>query len=130
MEAATNKQLMQAAFARLAEGDARPLVRLMSDDFKWTVIGSTRWSRCYDGKPAVLAELLKPLADRLAVPLRNRASRIIAENDMVVVECRGQAVTKRGAPYENTYCFVCRFADGQLRELTEYCDTQLIAEVL
>jgi ketosteroid isomerase-like protein len=33
-------------------------------------------------------------------------------------------------PYNNNYCYVCRLADGKLRELTEYCDTQLIATAL
>jgi ketosteroid isomerase-like protein len=50
---------------------------------------------------------------------------------MVVVECRGHVMTRSGKPYDNTYCYVCRFgADGLLHELVEYMDTQLVAEVL
>ncbi len=36
----------------------------------------------------------------------------------------------RGAPYKNTYCYVCRLAGGKVRELTEYWDTVLAAAVL
>jgi ketosteroid isomerase-like protein len=37
---------------------------------------------------------------------------------------------KLGMPYNNTYCWVCRFGDGKLRELTEYSDTELITAAL
>jgi uncharacterized protein len=35
-----------------------------------------------------------------------------------------------GKRYANTYCFVIRMAEGQLRELTEYMDTALVERVL
>jgi ketosteroid isomerase-like protein len=48
----------------------------------------------------------------------------------VVVECRGRVTTTSGSPYNNTNCWVCRIADGKLRELTEYLDTELVATAL
>jgi hypothetical protein len=47
-----------------------------------------------------------------------------------VVEFRGRAMTKAGRPYNNTYCYVFRLADGQVAEITEYLDTQLVATAL
>jgi ketosteroid isomerase-like protein len=47
-----------------------------------------------------------------------------------VVQCHGRVTTKAGRPYHNTYCHVCRLADGKLIELTEYCDTALVAAAL
>jgi len=38
--------------------------------------------------------------------------------------------TRSGKPYDNHYCYVCRLADGKLRELTEYMDTELAASAL
>ena len=38
--------------------------------------------------------------------------------------------TKSGLRYDNTYCYVCRLADGRLRELTEYMDTELAKAAL
>jgi uncharacterized protein len=46
----------------------------------------------------------------------------------VVIEHRGRNATPDGRPYDNKYCWVCRFADGRLRELREYMDTQLVTE--
>lgn len=43
-----------------------------------------------------------------------------------MIESHGDVHTKAGKPYRNSYCYVCKLANGQVRELTEYCDTQLL----
>jgi hypothetical protein len=96
--------------------------------FVGTVTGTTKWSRTYRGKQAVLKALMGPLFSNFADQYRNTAQRFIAEDDYVAVECRGQVTTKSGKPYNNTYCYVCRMQDGKLKELTEYFDTQLVVE--
>ena len=130
MSASENKDLMQNIFAELAQGNARPFVEAMADDFRWTMPGSTRWSGTYEGKQAVLTELLAPLRSMIADRVRTRAHRFIAEGDLVVVEARGDNTTKTGRPYNNTYCFVARLDGGKLREITEYLDTELVTAVL
>jgi ketosteroid isomerase-like protein len=130
MSAADNKQAMQAAFDELATGNGRPFVELMADDFTWTITGTTAWSRAYRGKEAVRKELLDPLFAKFATRYTNRALRMIAEDDYVVVECRGNVTTKSGKAYNNQYCYVIRFANGKMRELTEYFDTELVTEAL
>jgi ketosteroid isomerase-like protein len=130
MSATENKRAMQAAFDALAEGNGQPFVDLMADDFAWTITGTTAWSRAYRGKQAVRQELLEPLFARFATRYTNRAVRILAEDDHVVVECRGNVTTKSGKAYNNEYCYVIRFADGKMRELTEYLDTELVTEAL
>ncbi|PRX49370.1 hypothetical protein B0I33_103405 [Prauserella shujinwangii] len=109
---------------------ARPFLDCLADDVRWTVIGTTAWSGVYAGRTAVLNELLRPLGSRLQGRTVVVAHRFVAEGDLVVVEARGQNTTTGGAPYHNTYCWVCRVVDGRIRELTEYADTQLIATVL
>jgi ketosteroid isomerase-like protein len=47
-----------------------------------------------------------------------------------VIECRGRVTTKAGKPYNQTYCYVCRLADGKVRELTEYLDTEMVSAAL
>jgi uncharacterized protein len=126
----SNKQLMQAVFAELAQGNGRPFLDAMADDFCWVLPGQTAWSRTYRGKQAVRDELFRPLFAQFAGTYINRASRFIAEGDMVVVECRGQVSTKKGKPYNNTYCYVCRLEAGKLRELVEYMDTQMMDATL
>jgi uncharacterized protein len=130
MTALENKQIVQAIFAELAQGNSRSLVEAMTDDFSWTVTGSNQWSHTYQGKAAVLNDLLGQLRSRIEGRIKTIAHRFIAEGDFVVVEARGENTTKDGRPYNNAYCFVIRLAEGKLREITEYMDTELVTAVL
>jgi ketosteroid isomerase-like protein len=126
MSASENKQLMQSIFAEMAKGNSRPLVEAMAEDFRWTVMGHTKWSKTYAGKQVVLNELFALLRSRIEGHIRTTAHRFIAEGDYVVVEARGNNTTKTGKAYNNAYCFVFRLEGGKLKELTEYMDTELV----
>ena len=130
MSAAENKRLMQYAFDELANGNGRPLMGLLGEDVRWTIIGTTAWSRSYEGVQAVREELMRPLFAQFTDRYTNEATRIIAEGDLVVIECQGSATAKGGKPYNQTYCYVCRLAEGKVRELTEYLDTELVTAAL
>jgi ketosteroid isomerase-like protein len=102
----------------------------MADDFRWVIPGTTKWSGTYEGKEAVANDLMRPLRAKIEGRVKTRAQRIIAADDYVAVEARGDNVTKSGVPYCNTYCFVFRFEAGKLKEVTEYQDTELATRVL
>jgi uncharacterized protein len=130
VDSAENKALMQEVFAELAVGNGGPFLDVLADDIRWRIIGTTEWSGSWEGKVAVRTKLLDPLFGQFATRYRNRAQRFIAEDDYVVIECRGEVTMMSGRPYNNTYCYVCRLENGKVRELTEYCDTELLAKAL
>ena len=130
MRAEENKQIVQSIFTELAQGNSRPLVEAMADDFSWTVTGSNRWSGTYKGKQAVLNDVLGQLRARIEGRIKTIAHRFIAEGDFVVVEARGSNTTKDGRPYNDAYCFVIELAGGKLQAITEYMDTELVSAVL
>jgi len=130
MGTAENKQLLQDIFSATARGDSRPLVEAMADDFRWTISGNGRWSRSYRGKQAVLSELFPALRERIEGRIKMFPGRILADGDHVVVEARGDNITKAGERYDNSYCFVFRVAGGKLMEVTEYMDTELATSAL
>jgi uncharacterized protein len=130
MTAAANKAIVEAVFAALAEGDGRPFNAAMAEDILWIVEGSGPWARAYRGKAAVIEELQKPVFANFATRYKCRAERIIAEGDDVVVLARGEAVTRAGKRYDNSYCFVIRMRGGEMAELREYMDTELVAATL
>ena len=125
MSVAENKQLVQSIFAGLAEGNPKMLVDSMDDKVRWRISGESQWSKTFDGKRVVLTELFGLLLTKIADRFRIIAYRFIAEGDLVVVEARGDNITKTGARYNNSYCFVIRIAEGRLQEITEYADTEL-----
>jgi len=67
-----------------------------------------------------------------ARPFRVRvlAFNFIAEGDTVVVEAKGDNVTKSGDRYDNEYCMVWRIQNGRITQIKEYCDTALVERVL
>jgi ketosteroid isomerase-like protein len=130
MSTMQNKQLLQHLFAEVAQGNSRPFVDALADDFRWVIAGSSRWSRTFDGKQAVLNELFPLLRATLADRVRTRATRFIADGDQVVVEARGENTTRAGMPYNNTYCLVYTVRDGKLAEVVEYMDTDLALKAL
>ena len=46
------------------------------------------------------------------------------------MQARGQATAVTGLPYDNTYCIVARIVNGQIREMTDYIDTELVTRAL
>ncbi len=130
MTAAENKAILTAVFDALAEGDGRPFVAAMADDFTWRMEGTTAWSGTFRGKAEVQEKVLRPLFAQFATPYRNRAERMIAEDDTVVVLCRGEVTTRTGKSYDNSYCYVIRMRDGRMVELREYFDTELVTSAL
>jgi ketosteroid isomerase-like protein len=129
-DATQNKALMLAAFQALAQGDSRPYLALLADDFTFTITGRNSWTRTITGKAAVQRELWGPLFELFADRYTGQLIDITAEGDKVVVEYRGCVTTKRGDLYDNEYCLVCRMRDGQLISLREYADSALVDRVL
>ncbi|MFE0156055.1 nuclear transport factor 2 family protein [Nonomuraea sp. NPDC059007] len=130
MSKADNRTFLQGVFAETAKGNGRPFIDALADDVRWTIIGQTAWSGTYDGKRAVLEDLLRPLAEQLGGRNVVSAERFVADDDVVVVEGRNHSITTSGRPYPNRYCWIFVIRDGKVAEITEYTDTHLIAQVL
>jgi uncharacterized protein len=129
-DAEENRRVMTAVMDAMALGDGKPFVDAMAEDFAWRMTGTTAWSGVYSGKAEVRGRLLKTLFGQFSSPYRNTASRIIVDQDTVVVECRGEVTTKSGKPYNNSYCWVISMREGKMAELVEYFDTELVTSAL
>lgn len=130
MSTTENKRLIEHAYTEASRGNAEPLVAALSDDVRWTIIGTTPLSGTFEGKARVLRELLGPLRARLTGPVSFTLDRFIAEDDHVVMLARGDATATTGRPYRNVYCIVARFEAGRIVEMTDYVDTELITSAL
>ncbi len=126
----SNRARMERVFAETAKGNGRPFLDAFAENASWTIMGATGWSKTYRGKASIMGDLIAPLRRVLASPIKTHARRFIAEGDFVVVEARGQNVTRDGRPYENDYCYVFEFNDGEVVALTEYADTELFRSAL
>ena len=130
MTPAENKELVKHIYSEVSKGNPKPLYEHMADDISWTIIGSTELSGTFNGVEGVSEKLFAGLRARLDGPVRFSFDRLVAEDDVVVMEAHGNATAKNGRPYENRYCIVIRLADGKLCEITDYVDTELVTNVL
>jgi ketosteroid isomerase-like protein len=135
MSAEANRKLMEEIFAAAANPD--PSIRdrslfiaSLADDVTWVVTGQYSWSRTFTGKQSVLNDLHGHVRSLLVDRARTIAHRFIADGDHVVVEAKGNNLTKTGVRYDNDYCLVFRLADGKIREIREYCDSVLTEKAL
>lgn len=130
MALSRNRQTLENAFAATAAGDGRAFVAALADDVTWSIIGSTAWSRTFEGRSAVVDELLTELAAQFEGPNVVSGIVIAEDGETLVVEGRNHSRTRRGTPYPNRYCWIMKMRDGQISRVTEYADTLLISEAL
>jgi len=130
MSAAENKRLMQAIFARVAVGDGTLFVEHLADDVVMRVSGQNSWSRTFTGKQSVLRDLFGVVRERTSGVRKTIPLRFVADDDIVVIEARGEMTSKTGVPYNNEYCLIYRLREGKIVEITEYNDSVLCERVL
>ena len=135
MSALDNKKLIEQIFAAAGNPDSAARDRALftaslAEDVTWTVIGQYSWSRTFRGKDAILNDLLGHVRSQLVDRGRTVAHRFIAEGDYVVVEAKGDNLTRSGMRYDNDYCLVYRLAGGKIKEIREYCDSVLTEKAL
>jgi uncharacterized protein len=129
MPLSANAQLVTHAFEQVAKGNNTPWLDALHEDAIYRTIGTGSWSGTVGGKANILNEIFRPLSRRLA-SRGTFATRIIDGGDVIVVQAYGKNLTRTGVAYNNDYCFVIGFKDGKMFSYEEYCDTELIANVL
>src|ERR1700674_1637879 len=124
MGIAENKETVRQM--REAKG-IEPMLATMSDDVRWTIIGTTKYSHTMNGKQEIINKLLKPIFAEMESIGTSHLDNVIAEGDYVVVQQHASGrKTKTGNPYNNTYCLVYKVIGGKIKEIMEYRDTELI----
>lgn len=130
MGAAENKHLIQQVFLDSANRSGTTFADNLADDVCWIVTGQYSWWGTFHGRDAVLNGLMGHFRSLFDVRPRTVAYNFIAEGDTVVVEAKGDNVTRTGRRYDNDYCMVWRVEDGRIKQIKEYCDSALVENVL
>ena len=125
-----NKALMKEIFEHLKEGDGRLFYAHLAPHATMTITGEYSWSRVFAGKESIANDLFGVVRSRLAGRIKTHAFRFLADEDWVMVEARGDMVTKSGEPYQNHYCLLYRLEDDLIVEAKEYQDSTICERVL
>ena len=94
MSAAANKKLVQQVYTDSANRSGTTFVDNLAEDATWIVTGQYSWSHEFRGRDAINNGLMGHFRSFFAVRPRTLAFNFIAEGDYVVVEARGDNVTK------------------------------------
>ena len=130
MSAAANKKLVQQVFADSASRSGTTFADNLAEDAIWIVTGQYSWSHEFRGREAIQNGLMGHFRSFFAERPRTVAFNFIADGDYVVVEARGDNVTKTGLRYDNQYCLLFRIENGKIKQIKEYCDSTLVERVL
>jgi hypothetical protein len=130
MSTIENKKLVQQIYTDSANRSGTTFADSLADDVCWIVTGQYSWSRTFRGRDAVLDGLMGHFRSLFAERPRTVAHNFIAEGATVVVEAKGDNVTKTGVRYDNDYCMVWRVENGRIKMIKEYCDSALVERVL
>lgn len=129
MSVADNKELVTATWDAVTKGDLDTFMNNLADDVTWTFFGTHRFAGTFSGKDNLTNGLFAPLGDVLEDGIKVTILSMTAEDDRVVIEVKGSARSKDGKDYNNDYCIVVNCADGRIKAVREYLDTELVTSV-
>jgi uncharacterized protein len=124
-EVASNREIIRAAFQAWQDGTGA-VSDLFAPDMTWRIEGHSTASRQYRDTKDFMDEVLLPFAARFARGEPFRPARIrfvLADGDTVAVVWDGHGVANDGRPYDNSYVWVMRLADGRITDGTAFYDS-------
>ncbi|PPR62933.1 MAG: hypothetical protein CFH10_00670, partial [Alphaproteobacteria bacterium MarineAlpha4_Bin2] len=89
MSAKDNRKIIEKAVAEWNAGDGMAIFRLLADDVKWTVIGSTPVSGTYRSRQAFIDGAVTKIGSRIDGIVTPKIVDILAEGDTVVLRWDG-----------------------------------------
>jgi uncharacterized protein len=118
-----SNDLFKEISVEFAKGNLAYSQMYFAEDVQWNILGN----ETIRGKQEIIeVSKMQQLQSFPVITIKN----IVGEGELVVVESTGEAKTRSGKPYNQTYCEVFRFNNGRLQEITTYLDTALSKEAL
>jgi uncharacterized protein len=126
---ATSKEIIEALYARFAEGDVPAVLAAMDDSIEWAEADGFPLAGTYVGPQAVLEGVFMRLGE-VGDDFAPEPEQIIAEGDTVVV--LGSYTWKHkstGAPAKVKMVHVWTVADGKVATFQQHVDTLMVREL-
>jgi uncharacterized protein len=123
--AETNREIISQAFDAWRQGTAA-ITGVFAPEMVWRIEGHSAASKEYGSKRQFIDEVLAPFGARFteSQPFRPVTIRgVYADGDTVVVIWDGRGIANDGQPYENSYAWIMKLADGQVVDGTAFYDS-------
>jgi uncharacterized protein len=102
----------------------------VAGDVDWIVQGTHPLAGRYRDRDAFVSATFGRLAAVFDGPAKLELVHLAVAGETTVAELRVVAKTAEGATYDNTLCWVCRFADERIVEVRAYLDSAMVAWTL
>ena len=124
------KQEAENLFQLLESTENNLFFDKVSDDVSWTVMGTHPLAGTYHSKQDFILNTFGRLNKILKVGVLLKVTNILVEGDTVVAELISLSTALNGKPFNNTYCWVCRFENDMIVEVRAYVDSALVQLVI
>jgi ketosteroid isomerase-like protein len=121
----TNREIISQAFDAWQQGTGY-ISDVFAPDMTWRIEGHSAASKEYGSKQQFVDEVLTPFGARFTVdePFRPVTIRgVYADGDTVVVIWDGRGIANDGQPYENSYAWIMKLAEGLVVDGTAFYDS-------
>ena len=117
-------------FNHLKTGDNDKFFSHVADNVSWTVMGTHPLAGIYKSKNDFILNTFQRLNKLLKEGVILKVNNIIVQDDTAVVEMESLSTALNGKPFNNTYCWVCRFEDDIIMEVRAYVDSALVQRLI
>jgi ketosteroid isomerase-like protein len=121
----TNREIIRQAFNAWSQGTGA-ITAIFAPDMVWRIEGHSAASKEYGSKQQFIDEVLAPFGARFteSQPFRPVTIRgVYADGDTVIVIWDGRGIANDGEPYENSYAWIMKLADGLVVDGTAFFDS-------
>lgn len=125
-----NREVVTAAFERWAAGGTGFYQDVLSPDASWTIMGSGWAARTYGNLDDLIAIAVKPVTERLKVPIKPTVSKIWAEDDAVIALWSGVGITCNETTYKNDYIWIFYMQNKKAVRATAFLDLSAYYELI
>ena len=101
-----------------------------ADNFMWTIKGSSRLSGTYIDKNVFFMQVLDRLNNVLQPKWRMHIINTYTDDNVLIVEMKGEVKAKNSQDYNNDYCWIFKFANEKIISVTAYYDSLLVNKIL
>lgn len=123
-----NKRIIREFMEATSAGDVERIVAAYAEDGVLQTMGRTLISGTYTREQVAAAagHIFEIFPEGITFTIHS----MTAEEDRVAVEAESLGRHVSGQTYNNKYHFLARWRDGKITRWTEYCDTELITDIL
>lgn len=123
-----NKRIIREFMEATSAGDVERIAAAYAEDGILQTMGRTLISGTYTREQVAAAagHIFQIFPEGITFTIHN----MTAEEDRVAVEAESLGRHVSGKMYNNKYHFLAQLRDGKITRWTEYCDTELITDIL